>query len=390
MKPFPLQALSVLHPSCIVEIIKGEKLPKGGFIWEIKNEVKPIDLYCYLYARFGMPNGLQNFLRNDSSDNLIHWEWTFATDDGLILIQGHNFRTEVHCMGEFNESEYQRSDFIDQIKNDFAAHGKRMAEVRKSTLEKWAQFVNPYDRIKSAIDTLVAELDALDLDADAYRTTDLAELRTEYDREAWKDMARRFSKGFGICFGIRSMLPVMAEAFVNLLLFLLARPEIKSDARLFENLIRQPIDIRIKSLHINCVGIASAVDYTTEPCKNYHSLVNERNDLLHGNVAIEKLTFDEVYFNKNVPVFVEYRSVWERSFGVGLESVGLHKVKDEMTVVSSFIAYVLERLTPKVREQVEMLMENRDLGYNYANKRVGLLFSKRLVDFRLVKQEDST
>lgn len=82
--------------------------------------------------------------------------------------------------------------------------------------------------------------------------------------------------------------------------------------------------------------------------------------------------------------------MWERSFGVGLESVGLHKVKDEMTVVSSFIAYVLERLTPKVREQVEMLMENRDLGYNYANKRVGLLFSKRLVDFRLVKQEDST
>ena len=38
------------------------------------NEIAPSDLYCYLHARFGPPNGPQNFLRNDSSDNLIHWE----------------------------------------------------------------------------------------------------------------------------------------------------------------------------------------------------------------------------------------------------------------------------------------------------------------------------
>lgn len=61
----------------LLEMLNKESRPKGGFSYSLVNEIKPIDLYCYLYAKFGSPNGLQNFLRNNSSDNLIHWEWMF-------------------------------------------------------------------------------------------------------------------------------------------------------------------------------------------------------------------------------------------------------------------------------------------------------------------------
>lgn len=89
------------------------------------------------------------------------------------------------------------------------------------------------------------------------------------------------------------------------------RPELKIDDRLRDNTIRQPIDVRVKSLHMTCVGFERPVDYAHEACKAYHSLVNERNDMLHGNVVLEKLKFNEVYFNGRVPVFKEYRSMWE-------------------------------------------------------------------------------
>ena len=52
-----------------------------------------MDLYCYFHARFGPPNGLQNFLRNPHSDNLIHWHWTVQHENGLLDVQGANFRT---------------------------------------------------------------------------------------------------------------------------------------------------------------------------------------------------------------------------------------------------------------------------------------------------------
>src|ERR1700686_5466091 len=41
----------------------------------VRQHLTPVDVYCYLKARFGQPNGFQNFLRDDSSDNWIHWDF---------------------------------------------------------------------------------------------------------------------------------------------------------------------------------------------------------------------------------------------------------------------------------------------------------------------------
>jgi hypothetical protein len=34
--------------------------------------LRPVDVYAYLRARFGAPNGFQNALRKDDSDNWVH------------------------------------------------------------------------------------------------------------------------------------------------------------------------------------------------------------------------------------------------------------------------------------------------------------------------------
>jgi hypothetical protein len=40
----------------------------------VREHLSPVDVYCYLKARFGEPKGFQTFLRDDSSDNWIHWD----------------------------------------------------------------------------------------------------------------------------------------------------------------------------------------------------------------------------------------------------------------------------------------------------------------------------
>lgn len=45
---------------------------KAGEIWEITNELKPVDLFCYLSAKYGDPNGILTLLKEEDSDNLIH------------------------------------------------------------------------------------------------------------------------------------------------------------------------------------------------------------------------------------------------------------------------------------------------------------------------------
>jgi hypothetical protein len=76
------------HPKEFLDDMNREDRPKQGHRWVLRNEIAPSDLYCYLSARFGAPNGLQNFLRKDDSDNLIHWEWCLRCGDGWLTFQG--------------------------------------------------------------------------------------------------------------------------------------------------------------------------------------------------------------------------------------------------------------------------------------------------------------
>jgi hypothetical protein len=371
-----------ISPSCLMKILKGDELPKVCEIWSFTNEIKPLDLYCYLYAKYGPPNGVQNFLRSDDSDNLIHWEWALAGEYGIIMIQGQNFRSEVLLKGHFKDKGLVVEDFISQIKSDIGNYGTKISELRKY-LEKWTQFVNPYKRIESAVNQHFSKLDGLSLDPDNDKVphpTSVEELKSY--GEMLSTVSDKYNYAVGLTFGLRSMLPVLAESFVNLILFVLCRSDIKTNERLFQNIIRQPIDIRIQSLHINCEGFGSAVDYSSNECKKFHTLMNERNDLLHGNVEVNKLSIGDVYFNKKVPLFLKYEDFWDKSIGVSMQSVKFDQMKNDRQVVDDFIKYIISKLKPEVKEQIEIIMNQGQLGYNNQTGRIGVLFPENMVDFR--------
>lgn len=367
------------HPREFFDDLRKADRPQVGGRLVLRNEVSPSDLYCYLGARFGAPNGLQNFLRNDDSDNLIHWEWALRCDEGWVTFQGMNFRTEVMFIGAFSVSDSDKEMLVEQIRGDFTNHGRAMSEIRKA-LEDWTEFVNPYRRIRKSIEKLLDDLRELRLRPEDEAIPDITSPE-QVPGNKWSDLFDKYSEGLGLCFGVRSMLPVMAEAFVNLILFVLMRPDLKADDRLRENTIRQHIDVRVKSLHLTCVGFKQPVDYSHEFCKAYHSLVNERNDLLHGNVVLDKLKFNEVFFNGKVPVFKQYRSMWERSVGVDIQSVGLHRLEREVETVDNFTTYLKSCMKDRVREDFERIAATRDLGWNAKNGRIGILFPGHLVDF---------
>ena len=376
-----LASLEYLQPEQILAFAQIKERPAA---WRsecltITNEIKPVDLYCYLAARFGPPNGLHNWLRNDHSDNLIHWNWSLRYGPVFVDIQGGNYRTDVWLIGPVELEPDDLADFIQQVKADFAAFGADMAKCRKS-LEPWIEFVNPYQRLRRSVTKLAEELKALQLD----QLSELPNILDQEDREIaqkqWEDAASKCSRGFGLCFAIRSMLPIMAEAFVNLILFTLMRPEIKTDSRLKDDAFKRHIDVQVKSLSINCAGFKQPIDYSNEVCGRYHSVVNERNDLLHGNVDPKKLQFNEIYFAGTVPVFKEYRSMWQRSLGVEREAVGVDKVFEELAIIDAFIAYVLSCLDDKIRPKIEYMLGRLELGLHTRENRLGVLFSERLVD----------
>ena len=378
-----IRTLRRIDPGEMEEMLRAKARPRGFLAIELRNDVRPVDLYCYLGARFGPPNGIQNFLRRDDSDNLIHWEWTLGHPAGVVSFQGMNFRTEVWISGSPSIELSDRDQLVDQLKADFPAHGKAMGKIRHH-MEDWTEFVNPHQRIQRSVERLLKELDDLKLDPSVDRIDDhWAGFEDEDLERRWNEASTRYARGFSICFAIRSMLPVLAESYINLLMFLLLRDELKKDDRLRENATRQPIDVRIKLLSVNCNGFARQPDYSADACRKYHSLVNERNDLLHGNLVVDKLKFNDVYFLGRVPVFREYRSMWQRSLDIEMQAVGLLNVRDELRVVEDLIVYLESCLDPSIRDHIRQAASSYQLGWNKATGRLGVLFPEQLADMRL-------
>jgi hypothetical protein len=373
-----------------LELVTKGKMPKGGGNWMIENEIRPSDLYCYLYVKFGVPNGLQNLLRNDSSDNLIHWEWTLAHEKGIVDIMGLNMRTEVRVVGSWDFPNCSRQEFIDSIKKDLGNFGKKMSEFRAAVLEDWEVISNPYRQLRDSIRELHRNLDALGIAPKVEMPPMRAGPDAQQLKQHWSDMIGKYNQGVGLSMAIRAMTPVLAESFINVLIFILCRPDIKNNDRLYQNFIRCNIDVKVQSLHINCGGFKRPVDWSSEACRKYNSVINERNDMLHGNVVVEKLKFSEIFFKGKVPVFKKYESMWQRSMGVSIDAAGIDKVAPDLKAVNEFIVYVLSCIRDDLVESLKILVNRRDIGINKKTNRLAALLPESVADFWAVGGSHST
>ena len=365
------------------ELSKNGEKPKTaikGGVWIIREGITPVELYCYLNARFGPPNGIQMLFRSDDSDNLIHWHYTINYKGDVLEIMCMTFRLEIIHSIEFDSPSEAKKEFIKNLKKDFSSYGKNIFEFRKK-IEKWQLFTNPFFRIKSVIEHQLVKLEALKIE----ELEALSYPKSAKDLENLKDRMNHagelYTEATALGLNIRMLAPVYAESFINLIIFLLAEDDIKNDKRLYDSIVRQQIDIRIKGLHRNCKGFYQAIDYNNiDACKEFHTLMNNRNDLLHGNVDPKKLAYETVYFDGKIPLFTDYRDFSFYSWEASIRNVTPKLAIGDYQVVQNLIAYILICLEDDTRAEVSRFLETKDPGWNEATKRPGVLFPSHMVD----------
>ena len=355
-------------------------IKKQLFHWNIVNEISPVDIYCYCFAKYGPPNSPLNIFKHDDSDNLFHWSWWLEKEDTSLWISGMNYKTDIVFGTDQLSIELNKEKLITIISEDMSNYRKEMNAIR-TNLEDWIQFVNPYFRVNKAIEQSFEQLQELLINPELDKVGHPSKI-SEMDsfRNRWDSISKKYSKIVAIGFGLRTMIPILAESFVNLLINLLAKNEIKNNQRMLDDTLRKQIDIRIQSLHLFCDYFEHGVDYSSEICKKLHSIFNDRNDILHGNFSIKSLTIGNVYFTEKTPIFREYSNFWDDSIGVDLSSVNYEELSIQFNVVMEFIKYVLSCIQPMVAEQISIIMNNKILGYNKKTNRYGKLFPEHVVD----------
>lgn len=366
-----------IDPPERIERLKKANRVVSRFI--IGDRIAPIDLYVYLKARFGNPNGIQTILRAPHSDNLFHWQYAVGTDSVLFEATEANLYMEAVVEGVGDATDADIDDFFAALKQDFANHGKEMSEVRKG-LEHWELFINPYKRLYDVL--LRTKQELMDLNISGIEIPETPQSREELEnlQKQIQELGPRFDDALRFGVTLRMLTPVLGEAFVNLLIFILAKEEIKKDSRLYQDVIRREIDVRVKSLHLICDGFGKPVDATSERFKNFHTLMNGRNDFLHGNVDPTKLKFDSVFFDYGtIPIFKKRASFGELALSQKLIHVEPESALASLDTVFAFIDLVLESLDDNIREVMKRFMYTTSPGWRPDVGRAGVLFPEVIV-----------
>lgn len=330
-------------------------------------KISPLDLYAYLKARFGPPNDIIMMARGPGLENLVHWGYALSA-------QGHGFN--IHSTSrrlEFIGISLTPADWrilAANIKADFGVVGDGMRDVR-SGLEQWTLFINPFKRIQTTVISLAAHLEALSIEEPGpHPMVMTSEEAEQYHKDFRRWMgSTRIAATAGT--SVRMLAPVWAEAFVNFLLFVLGRPDVRRDVRLYEGLLRQPIDVRVRGLHLNCVDFKEPIDSSHQAFASFLTLMNGRNDFLHGNIDPHRLAFDELFVdkfgsNQTIPLFKDDRSNIARFLANSLKFVEPSVALSDLEIVAEFVTLVLSQLTDESAQLVRRLLQQDYLRFNRA------------------------
>jgi len=144
---------------------KGKKrnTKKIGGLLVFRKLLSPLDVYSYLKARFGEPNGMQSMMIHkigmvrDDSSNMFHWDYALMAGERLLTFTGA--AREVHVMVEENFTDEEWLRFASCLNEDFGNYGKQKAAIVKS-LQKWHIFPNRFNSIAARCAELQADLDS--------------------------------------------------------------------------------------------------------------------------------------------------------------------------------------------------------------------------------------
>lgn len=383
--PFDATRLAALRAPSLAKCQAEAPKYQGGTVFQgrhkvvLMNEISPAELFCYFAARFGQPTGFFSHVPREHFKEAISWHYLLCLPEGPVDVVSLNFRTEVYLPRCY---ECSGAELAAVIKADLPHQQVAMASIQAQAT-KWVSFLNPYAQLVESSQLMLARARSLaailqtDMDAPV-GPAETAHFVGEFN--AHYPIALELS---GLCLSIRMMCPVTIEAFLNLVLYALAKPERRTAPGGLSALTHERIIDKVKLLHQNCDCFICPVDWSAPVCQAIDDLRRRRNDMLHGNVDPLGQKYETVWLWGSAPLFTRVLGPYERALGSKLSAHPLPEVEKDFRLVEAFEEYVLSCIQPKVAEEVRNILGSIDLAYDQDRDKLGILFANQYHDVQL-------
>ena len=275
--------------------------------------------------------------------------------------------------------------FSKSINDSISANRESIGE-QKAKLERWDVFVNTYHRIVQLLDHYYSEFGSIKLK----EPDPLPYIATKNQMSKYNYQIKRFinavfqKRNTGLV--VRMLVPVALESLINLTILVLAVPTIRKDDRLLEDSFRKPIDIRLKSLSLSCQGLKNDLDQGDERFKKVLRVMQNRNDLLHGNVEPHNNVIDTVYFDGTIPLLPRETDISVQMVKETLTGIEDQKVNEDYESIKGLRDMISESLEPHILKEYNLALDNTQLGWRKDKRRLGVLFDNTLVQGVMIRK----
>ena len=268
--------------------------------------------------------------------------------------------------------------FAALIKEGMRRHSREVAIARKQVTH-WHSFLNPLSHMLDACDRMLVRARWLDESLVKSKKHPVTPEEITWHETHHEEHASSASELSGCCLAVRMMAPVLAEMFVNLIIYNQYRAN-RPDGQEKEEFTCASILARLKNLHVKCDGFARPVDMQSPQVRAFTDLMNRRNDLLHGNIRPSAKKEDEFLMYEGVPIIKGFRSIYDRALGPILNAFPLKDAEGDYAVARGLLDYLLECLEPAVATELRPMLDSLDLHQERNDKKLKALFTNIFVD----------
>jgi hypothetical protein len=339
----------------------------------------PVDVYCYLKARFGSPNGFQTFLRKDSSDNWIHWDYNIRSHNAHVRLFGTYREIHVNTSDELEDADWL--ELASRLKRDFSRVAAKKKSVQES-LEKWVLFPNHYVEVAALCGKLHSSVLTLSKRLESLRAKAFPSFPPESEREKHTRIFNQFvhvsQRLYAESLELSLLTPVLVESFINMAILILCKRNIRENGRQFEAFIRSNIDVKVFDLAYKCDGFIGQVDGNSPEYRCFKKVMDKRNDTIHGNISPEKEKLEVIYFEKRRPLFKEPGDHLAKYFDSLSRRYDTDAVIADYENVHLFFVYIATLLNPDMRSGFWQTMESQFPGFDVNRKKAGVLLPEHI------------
>lgn len=346
---------------------------KTGRHWSCTEIINPLEMYTYLKARFGEANGLAMIVKErDTADNLIQWDYHLIYGNHALLFTGFNYHFDILISNISDRSDDDKQVFLKSIRKDFQKYEAKIAAV-KEKLEKWKLFINPFYHLSVMVDENYELLKNVEI------TKPLSRRPQDLNIEQMKNSTKNVHLAFSIGTTLKLTIPIWIESFINLVIFMSAKKELKNDPSQFQSFNRLPIFEKIKKLDQNCDGFL--VGFKDEELNQLSKIFHNRNRILHGGIDPSSGSNQNIYFdNRYIPLYDCYTYPPHLLQGVLLDEVNLDTIQKEITIGENFFTLLVSKLTNQTAYELIELMNENIPAWDDRQKRLGRILPAQFID----------